>query len=189
MNIQIKLGEGAKLPVNAHESDTGYDVIAVSDPKIVGETMLMPNSWCSIDYIEYDTQISVAPESASFGYAGIRKGEPSARDLFERYGQLDVRPRSSISKYNLALANPPATIDHSYRGTIKLRFKYLWQPMDFHGNTVGPIYGIINMDKIYRKGDKIAQLIAAWKEPINWIQVDELPETMRADGGFGSSGT
>lgn len=183
MQIQIKLSDGAVLPANAHESDTGYDIIAVSEPKIVG-TLLgdQEGPWSSIDYIEYDTGISVAPPFRFYQESEGQECEPD-----RSYGYLDVRPRSSISKYNLVLANSPATIDFSFRGTIKLRFKYVFQPEDLF--ILGDkILGRVNPEKIYKRGEKIGQLIAAWKEPIYWEQVDELPETARADGGFGSSG-
>lgn len=187
MRIKIKLSDRAKLPVAAHDSDTGYDVIAASAPKIVGKQM-GPDFWGSVDYIEYDTGISVAPEvhESFLTCFGVKQS-----DIVTRYGALDVRPRSSISKYNLVLANPPATIDHEYRGTIKLRFKYLWQPedmqYDIHGGTIVS-YGIINMNKIYQQGDKIGQLVAKWKESIEWEIVENLTETTRGAGGFGSTG-
>lgn len=186
MKVQIKLNEGAQVPVRAHETDSGYDVFAASEPNIVGRSFVLhpesPNSilWDSIDYIEYDTGISVAPEATSW----------SPDDA--AYGALDVRPRSSISKYNLVLANPPATIDHSYRGTIKLRFKYIVQPEDLQlvnlfGNNP-KLACRLNLDKIYKKGDKIGQILPYWAQKIEWEVVDQLSETKRGDGGFGSSG-
>jgi len=185
MNIKITLAKDAVLPACAHESDTGYDVVAASEPKIVGKEF-GGGYWASIDYIEYDTGISVEPE--------LDNGTQIRENVWVgpiKYGFLDVRPRSSISKYNLVLANPPATIDHAYRGTIKLRFKYMWQPKDMifdtHGGTA-ICYGAIDTDKIYKKGDKIGQLVAAWKQSIKWDVVESLSETQRGAGGFGSSG-
>ena len=178
MNIEIKLSDGAILPQCAHESDTGYDVFAFTEPQVIGK-LARNGFYSSIDYIEYDTGISIAPEALKY----------NLQPHLTKYGFLDVRPRSSISKYNLVLANPPATIDHAYRGTIKLRFKYMWQPEDMRFDALGHGICKINMDKIYKKGDKIGQLVAVWKEPIKWKVVETLSETSRSAGGFGSSGT
>ena len=165
------------MPRSAHHTSTGYDIVAVDHPKVVGEEYL-PGCWKRIDYIEYNTGISVAPESF------IKANRKTV-------GYLQALPRSSISKYNLMLKNSEAIIDHEFRGTITLRFSYLWQPEDYRYelDKNGMIsYGIPNTQRIYKKGDRIAQFVAAWRENISWIQVDSLPETARADGGFGSSG-
>lgn len=82
----------------------------------------------------------------------------------------EIFPRSSISKYGLFLANSIGLVDNGYRNSIKLRFKKLAK-----GNE-------------YVKGDKIGQLVIRKTENIEFIEVDELSETERGDGGFGSSG-
>lgn len=184
MNIDIKLSEGAALPTNAHETDTGYDVIAASGPVFIGVSH-HDGGWRRIDYIEYDTGIAVAPE-----VRGALKPDNSS---FHRrlYGYLRGFPRSSISKTNLILCNSVAVVDHAYRGTIKVRFKYIWQVEDLR-TTRGEWGGtgfrmVINEERIYRKGDKILQLEPAWKESIIWRQVDTLDDTARGTGGFGST--
>ena len=95
-------------------------------------------------------------------------------------------PRSSISKYNLILTNSVGTIDSGYRGNILARFKYIAQPEDYV-----PIHGLkimINYDKIYKIGDRIAQLIAFGQNKTTLRYKDELSMTERNDGGFGHTG-
>lgn len=82
-----------------------------------------------------------------------------------------IYPRSSISKTALSLANSVGVIDSNYRGPIKLRFKYT-----------------NNLDKIYNIGDRIGQLIIIPFPKIHFQKVEQLNETNRSSGGFGSSG-
>lgn len=129
--------------------DAGYDLIAESDPYF--------NFDCK--YIEYDTGVKIAP---------------SDDDLHSF-----VIPRSSISNYWLFLANSKALIDSRFRGSIKLRFRYLgeWNNDIFDSN------------KIYKKGDKIGQLL--FFKSINplIVKVDNFKEdTERGVSGFGSTG-
>jgi dUTP pyrophosphatase len=82
-----------------------------------------------------------------------------------------VRPRSGLSlKHAILVANAPGTIDPGYRGEIRVI--------------------LINAGKAdykIEKGDRIAQLIVARYEPVEWEEGD-LNETVRGAGGFGSSG-
>lgn len=190
MKIKILHKEGLVLPKNAHESDTGYDLVAASDPKIVGVAGTV--GYKSIDYIEYNTEVQIAPESVDKKkYGTCHETGRSILVGHERIsGYTLVFPRSSLSKYNLSLANSVAIIDNSYRGNILLRFKYLWQPedLDLTGlDRKGGVAGYVNLSKIYKKGDKIAQLVPAWKEDIQWEEVQSLDETARQSGGFGST--
>lgn len=89
---------------------------------------------------------------------------------------LDIRPRSSISNYDLILINSPGTLDSNYRGELKIRFKMLGK--DFY-----------DVDKnIYNTGDKIAQIAVLPILKIEWNEVNELSKTNRNANGFGSSG-
>lgn len=102
-------------------------------------------------YTEYDTGIAAEiPE----GYVGL---------LF---------PRSSISKYDLVLANSVGVIDSSYRGSLRFRYKT----------------GKKN-PKIYTIGDKIGQLLILPYPNITIVEVNELSSTDRAEGAFGSTGS
>lgn len=183
--IQIKKTNNLTLPSKTHEEDAGYDITAISDPVIIGEK-IDDIVYKFIDYIEYDTGLFVNPLSAR---KNIDKVPESGATIETSHYHIDIRPRSSISKYNLILANSVALIDRNYRGSIKLRFKYFWQPEDYIINKdcffVG---GIPNLDKIYKKGDKIGQLQAFETKDIKFVLVDSLSETKRNDGGFGSTG-
>jgi len=86
--------------------------------------------------------------------------------------EAQVRPRSGLAlKFGVTCLNSPGTIDSDYRGEI------------------GVI--LINLGQegfIIRRGDRIAQLVAARYAEIAWEIVEVLPETPRGDGGFGSTG-
>lgn len=184
MNVSLKKDSpDIPSPCNAHASDTGYDLVAASEPVIIGEQE--GSLWKRIDYVEYDCGLQVAPPVAGMSY--VKDGH-----VFTTPGYLLVYPRSSISKTNLVLANSVAVIDNSFRGTIKLRFRYLLQPIDMRlvhdGDHFLPfIYQVVDDKRIYRKGDKIGQAVAAWKESIDWEIVESLDETVRQSGGFGST--
>ena len=83
-----------------------------------------------------------------------------------------VFPRSSIRKYELALSNSVGVIDSGYRGELQATFK----------KTNG-------LDSLaYKVGDRIAQIMIIPHPPIEFNEVDELSDTERGDGGFGSTG-
>lgn len=85
----------------------------------------------------------------------------------------EVVPRSSISKKYMSLANSVGVIDYSYRGEIILKF---YRHIDeFLATNV-------------EVGEKIAQLIVRWRFDAEWEEVDNLDETARGAGGFGSTG-
>jgi len=83
-----------------------------------------------------------------------------------------VYPRSSIRKYDLSLTNCVGVIDSGYRGEIQATFRR-------HKGVASTNYEV---------GDKIVQIIIVPYPPIEFIEVDELSETERGTGGFGSSG-
>ena len=184
--VNIK-NTGGSVPKQATENSAGYDIIAISDPKIIGEKLedkfFLSNEpkvdwWKHIFYIEYETGLYIAP--------------------LDNVHTL-IYPRSSISsKTNLILANSIGLIDTDYRGQILCRFRYIWQPFDLawlsikdHSNPNNPYVpmtlGNINPNKIYKKGDIIAQLVFNPTTNVKFIPVNELNETMRAEGGFGST--
>lgn len=153
-----------RSPVN--DGDAGYDIIAASDPFIQG-IAIEPENYISIDYIEYDTNLIIEPEDGYHTY---------------------VFPRSSISKYNLTLANSIGLIDNGYRGTVKLRFKYNAQPIDYKIYENNKFCININKNKIYKKGDRIGQLVFAKTLSPAIEVVTSFEETNRNEGGFGSTG-
>jgi dUTP pyrophosphatase len=83
-----------------------------------------------------------------------------------------VFPRSSVRKYELALSNSVGVIDSGYRGELQATFK----------KTNG-------LDSLaYKVGDRIAQIMIIPHPPIEFKEVDDLSDTERGDGGFGSTG-
>ena len=80
-----------------------------------------------------------------------------------------VFPRSSISKYALHLRNSVGVIDSGYRGEILVKFGYAAEQL------------------IYKKDDKIAQLVIIPYPQVTFEEVEELSETERGKGGFGST--
>jgi dUTPase len=191
VTVLFKNIEGLTAPFKANSNDAGYDVIATTEPNIVGNFNESWNLWSSIDYIEYGTNLFVAPQTEHVSGPIIRN-VVYVRDFY-----LDLRPRSSICKYNLVLSTSIGLIDPAYRGEIKARFKYIAQPMDysisyhpvFDGDSIPYMKGInVDTKKIYQKGDRIAQLVAHPVMSIEWVGVDMLPNSERGEGGFGSSG-
>jgi len=171
MKVYIKKIEGVSLPQRGSDLSAGYDIVATSDPKIGGEGDFA-SSHKRIDYIEYETNLFIAPSMVTT--------------------HTLIHPRSSISKYNLVLANSIGLVDNDYRGMVICRFKYIWQPEDFtivdKDNThLITLFGYINRDKIYKKGDKIAQLVFEPTIQVEFELVDDLTQTQRGAGGFGST--
>ncbi|MBH5321030.1 dUTP diphosphatase [Aurantiacibacter sediminis] len=86
--------------------------------------------------------------------------------------EVQVRPRSGLAlKHGITLPNTPGTIDSDYRGELKIIMINL-------GDDDFPI----------ERGDRIAQLVLAPVTLAAWEEVDELSETVRGKGGFGSTG-
>ena len=86
--------------------------------------------------------------------------------------EAQVRPRSGLAaRHGVTLLNAPGTIDADYRGEISAILINLGEAMF----TVEP-------------GMRIAQLVVAPVVTVDWAETEDLPETLRGDGGFGSTG-
>jgi dUTPase len=181
MTIQVLKNETYQstdnLPKKGTDRATGFDVVITSDPEIVGD-QYENGAYKRIDYIQYKTNLKLAVQKdrqfSNFGYNDLD------------YDILAF-PRSSVSKYNLVLANCIGLIDADYRGEVLLRFKYIWQPEDYKIRTDNLLEGYINSTKLYNKGDKVCQLKVTKVENVEFVLVDELDSTNRGDGGFGST--
>lgn len=90
-----------------------------------------------------------------------------------------VFPRSSVRNYDLALANSVGVIDSGYRGIVQATFNKVMRIVSniYEGQTC------------YAQGDKCAQLIVMPIPQVQIIEVDELTDTERGEGGHGSTGT
>ena len=86
--------------------------------------------------------------------------------------EIQIRPRSGLAaKNNISVLNTPGTIDSDYRGEIKVIIFN-------HGND----------DFIINNGDRIAQMVLTPVLKMELQEIDELPKTIRGEGGFGSTG-
>lgn len=92
-----------------------------------------------------------------------------------------IFPRSSNSKKDLILSNSVGVIDSGYRGEVMFKFK----PSDYFAINRDNVY---EDGSIYSIGDRIGQLIIMPIPKIEFIEVDEISQTDRGEGGFGSSG-
>lgn len=87
--------------------------------------------------------------------------------------EAQVRPRSGLAaKKGITVLNAPGTVDADYRGEIGVI-----------------LVNLSNESFTIENGERIAQLVIAKHERAEWIEVSELSETARGEGGFGSTGT
>ncbi len=86
--------------------------------------------------------------------------------------EAQVRPRSGLAaKKGITVLNAPGTVDADYRGEIGVI-----------------LVNLSNEDFVVNDGERIAQLVIAKHERVNWQEVEILSETKRGAGGFGSTG-
>ncbi len=86
--------------------------------------------------------------------------------------EAQVRPRSGLAaRYGLSVVNTPGTIDPDYRGEIKVI-----------------LINLSDTPFILNPGERIAQMVIAKFEHIQWNQVEELTPSDRGEGGFGHTG-
>ena len=87
--------------------------------------------------------------------------------------EAQVRPRSGLAaKKGVTVLNAPGTIDADYRGEIGVI-----------------LVNLSNEDFTIENGERIAQLVIAKHDRAEWVEVQELSDTVRGEGGFGSTGT
>ena len=135
---------------------------------------------------------AVAPKYAKDGDAGmdlvatniisnttfdVTYGTGIAMEIPKGYVGL-VFPRSSIRKTDLSLTNCVGVIDSGYRGEIQATFKKIFGKND------------VRLDELdYNVGDRIAQIMIIPYPSVTFVEVDELSQTDRGEGGFGSTGS
>lgn len=106
--------------------------------------------------------------------------------------EMEIRPRSGLTKTKLIIANSPGTVDEDYRGEILVIFESI------DGTNLFPYYNNYINNGVtselhfpYGVGDRCAQLLIRRYEEIAWHEVDaleELGKTKRGNGGHGSTG-
>ena len=86
--------------------------------------------------------------------------------------EAQIRPRSGLAfKHGIGIVNSPGTIDADYRGEVKVLL-INYSDQDFEINT----------------GDRIAQMVVARHERVEWEEAETLNETLRGAGGYGHTG-
>ena len=86
--------------------------------------------------------------------------------------EAQVRPRSGLAaKHGISIVNSPGTIDADYRGEIKVI-----------------LVNLSTEDFVIAPGERIAQMVVARHERVEWEEADELEASERGVGGFGSTG-
>ena len=110
--------------------------------------------------------VELAPGERAMVPTGVAIALPDGYAAF-------VHPRSGLAaKHGLSLVNAPGTIDAGYRGEIKVI--------------------VVNLDPRetvrLQRGDRIAQLVVQRVESATFVEVENLPDSVRAEGGFGSTG-
>ena len=161
-----KLVENATMPTKAHSNDACYDMWAVSKKE-------------TPQYIQYGTGIALEIPD---GWVGL------------------IFPRSSITKEDLMLKNSVGVIDAGYRGEVCFRFtKIANDTWKRERRTGGGVFGgaqqeiidIVSPERpldIYRTGDKIGQIMFIKLPEVELELVDELDDSTRGEGGYGSTG-
>lgn len=157
----------AVVPTYAHPGDSGFDLVAIED-------------------------VIIEPGQTVKVRTGLAFEIPSGYEL-------QIRPRSGISfRTSLRISNSPATIDSNYRGEVAVLIENTAPISDFVYPMASDlddydieITGGTVMAGTYliRKGDRIAQGVICPVYHAEFTEVDDLGETERGDGGFGSSGT
>lgn len=158
--VKIKLLPGGKMPVKKTADAAAWDCFA-----------------------REDTIVKAAPVLIGLGFMA----EPP-----EGY-YLEIVPRSSTGlKTNLRQPNSIGVIDSDYRGEVKAMYESKIEERKVaHSGTVfsAPVYKCVGTATSIKAGDRIAQMILRKKYDADLVQVEELSETERGTGGFGSTGT
>ena len=112
-----------------------------------------------------EKKVVIKPNSSELIPTGLQVAIPEELEI-------QIRPRSGLAaKESIGVLNSPGTIDSDYRGELKI---ILFN----HGNK----------DFIINNGDRIAQMVLVPVLKMEFEEVDSLPDTIRGQGGFGSTG-
>ena len=163
MKVKIKkLHPKAVKPFKTYPEDFCYDVVATSREE------LAPNVY------RYGIGLAFQIERGDADLMIPFRNE-SHRNLYDGYYvpdlSIDFRPRSSVWKTGMVLSNCEGTIDELYRGEVSAVFYHVLPSM--------PKYSV---------GDRIGQIKLGLTIPMEFETADELDETERGDGAYGSTG-
>jgi len=112
-----------------------------------------------------EKKIVIKPNSSELIPTGLQVAIPEELEI-------QIRPRSGLAaKESIGVLNSPGTIDSDYRGELKII-----------------LFNHSNKDFIINNGDRIAQMVLVPILKMEFEEVDSLPDTVRGQGGFGSTG-
>ena len=112
-----------------------------------------------------EKKVVIKPNSSELIPTGLQVAIPEELEI-------QIRPRSGLAaKENIGVLNSPGTIDSDYRGELKII-----------------LFNHSNKDFIINNGDRIAQMVLVPIIKMEFEEVDSLPDTVRGQGGFGSTG-
>ena len=157
-----KLRENAKLPTKAHEDDFCYDVYACDCIEVAPNVYKYPLGFAV--QIDGNERFHL-DKNNNFLFSPI----PCVSENLTL--SIDFRPRSSVWKTGMVLCNSCGTVDRGYTGEISAFFYHVMPDMPK-----------------YEPGDRVAQMKIGFTVPIEFVEVEELDETERGDGGYGSTG-
>ena len=162
LKVKIKkLNENAVIPTYSKDGDAGMDLVATS------------KSLDKEGNVVYGTGLAFEIPK---GYVGL------------------IFPRSSNAKQQLLLSNSIGVIDSGYRGEVMLKFKISASSFSLKSlfklifNQDAKITIINNVKKSYNVGERIGQIIILPYPQIDFEEAEELSETERGNGGYGSTG-
>jgi dUTP pyrophosphatase len=177
MEVKVKkLNKDAVIPFKTYDKDFCYDVVATSCEEVA------PNVYkygIGLAF-EFDRKLNaknllVIPswicdierdKKLKFTIDGSVDSNVSDVNI-----SIDFRPRSSVWKTGMSLSNCEGTIDELYRGEVSAVFYHIMP----------------NMPK-YEVGDRIGQIKLGFTFPLQFVEVEELTETERGSGAYGSTG-
>ena len=160
MKVRIKkINEKAVVPYKTHAEDFCYDVVATSEEEVA------PNVW------KYGIGLAFEIDGKRWLKVIEYPMQERFKLLAEAVYSIDFRPRSSIYKTGMVLSNSVGTIDDLYRGEVSAVFYHVFP----------------NMPR-YKVGDRIGQIKLGFTLPMEFEEVDELGDTERGEGGYGSTG-
>ncbi|SBS83706.1 dUTP pyrophosphatase, putative [Plasmodium ovale] len=146
-----------------HEGDSGLDLFVVKDE------VLKPKS---TTFVKLGIKAIALQYKSNYYYKCDQSNEKSGDTPGIVNTSFLLFPRSSISKTPLRLANSIGLIDAGYRGEI-----------------IAALDNTSDKEYVIKKNDKLVQLVSFSGEPLSFELVDELDETSRGEGGFGSTST
>lgn len=164
MKVKIKkIDEKAVVPFKTYEDDFCYDVVATSCEKVA------PNIY---KYgIGLAFEIDRNQSLPMMFHLVTNENRALEQHYFSMILDIDFRPRSSVWKTGMILSNCEGTIDELFRGEVSAVFYHVFP----------------NMPK-YEIGDKIGQIKLGMTLPMEFEEVEELSETDRGTGSYGSTG-